>query len=368
MQIKPHLREIERKTFMPSDVLAILYGKEGFSGLNCRGGVRYLGFPSRVSKIIDKYDWSTGMWQIGDITYDSLRKEVCRFWSDYVDLTPEHIKIGYGSMQILERINKMFLERGTRVLGYSPQFTEYVTEVILSGAYYKGVPLNPEQNFRFDVNKFLSEISSDYCLIYIDNPNNPTGQLIDLIEIEEIIKNARKKDVTVLVDEAYADYAGKEDSAINLIDRYKNLIVTRTFTKGYQFAGIRVGYGVFPSELSDYYDKIDIPFSVPAIGSCLAREALLDKKFIAGLRNRVKRIKEKLLRELREKNYFISNTLETCPIFTLGQKDESCDLKSYLLDKGILTLSGSDYINLGKNYVRVTIPSRAEDFLDRLAA
>ena len=367
MQIKHHLRTLERKSFMHSDELALVFGKEGFSGLNCRGGARHLGFPRRVSEFIEEYDWATGMWQIGDANYEDLRQEICKFWSDYADLKPERIKIGHGSMQVLERINKVFIERGAKVLGYAPQFIEYVTEVIMSGADYKAVLLDPEENFRFDTARFLNEISSDYCLIYIDNPNNPTGQLISLSDIEEIIREAGKRDVVALVDEAYADYADKENSAVNLINRYQNLIVTRTFTKGYQFAGIRVGYGIFPPELSDYYDKVDIPFPIPAVGSYQAKEALLDQEFIPGLRQRVKSIKENLVRGLRQRDYLISDTLEACPIFTLGHKDKDCDLKSYLLTKGILTLSGNDFMNLGKNYVRVTIPAKAEDFLSRLS-
>ena len=363
MKVKFHLRTVERKTFMDKSELAAL---RSFSGLNCRGGARHLGFPQTVVEFAQKCDWASNMWQLGDATYEGLREALCKFWSDCAELKPEQIKIGHGSMQVLERINKVFIERGTKVLGCAPQFIEYVTEVIISGADYKAVLLDPEENFRFDTGRIISEIKPDYCLIYIDNPNNPTGQLISLGDIEEIVREAEKKDVVALVDEAYADYAEKENSAVNLVNRYQNLIVTRTFTKGYQFAGIRVGYGIFPPELSDYYDKIDIPFPIPAVGSYLAKEALLDQEFIQGLRQRVKSIKEKLVTGLKERGYLVSDTLETCPIFILGHKDKDYDLRKYLLSKGILTVSGNDYMNLGKNYVRVTIPAKAEDFLDRL--
>jgi len=343
------------------------YGKGGIAGLDCTGDVRYFGFPHRVSEFIKEYDWATSMRQLGDFTYKDLKGEICKFWSGFAELKPGQIKIGHGSMQVLERINKVFIERGVKVLGYAPQFREYVTELIMSGADYEAVLLDPEENFRFHTERFLSGISSDYCLIYIDNPNNPTGQLIRLGDIEEIIKEAQKRDVIVVVDEAYADYADKENSAVNLIHKYQNFIVTRTFTKAYQLLGIRVGYGIFPPELSDYYDKVDIPFPIPAVGSYLAREALLDQEFIPSLRQRVKSVKEKLVRGLEERGYLVADTFEECPIFVLGDRDENRDLENYLLTREILTSSGLGYGNLGKNYVRVKLPAKAGDFLERLS-
>lgn len=97
-------------------------------------------------------------------------------------------------MKVLQYINKLFLERGVKVLGYAPQFYGYPADVIMSGAEYKAVPLKPEDNFKFDVDDLLIEIKPRYCIIYIDNPNNPTGQLISLSDIEEIIKEAKKKE------------------------------------------------------------------------------------------------------------------------------------------------------------------------------
>jgi len=364
MKVKSHLLKLERESFIDKTELVAL---QSFSGLNCRGGSRHFGVPQTVVEFIKQYDWTSKMWQLGDSTYEGLRQQICMYWSDCAELESEQIKIGYGSMQILERINKIFLSPAAKVLGYAPQFIEYVTEILMCGADYKAVLLDPEKNFKFDANRLIKEISPDYCLLYIDNPNNPTGQLISIIEIEEIVKEALKKNVVVLVDEAYADYVGKENSAVNLIGKYPNVIVTRTFTKGYQFAGIRVGYGILPSELSDYYDKIDIPFCVPAVGSYMAREALLDQKFIASLKEQVKSIKGTLLSGLRKKDFLVSDTHESCPIFLLGHKDQGCDLKKFLLERGILTVTGNDYMNINQNHVRVTVPARAEDFLNRLS-
>jgi histidinol-phosphate aminotransferase len=276
------------------------------------------------------------------------------------------IQIASGASAVLERLNKMFVGPGSKVLGYSPQFTEYITEVEVCGGKYQAVVLNPEEDFKFYVERLLARIGEEYCLIYIDNPNNPTGQVIDLKEIEKVIQQAKTKDVTVVIDEAYGDYIGRESSAVNLINKYNNLVVVRSFSKGFGLAGLRVGYGVFSPELSRYYQKINLPFSVSSVGCYLAREALLDQKFIHDCRVAVQREKRRLIQELRGKGYLTSETFESCPIFVLGCKDRDTNLRKELQDKGILTVAGTDFRNLGSNYVRVNIPARAEEFLAHL--
>ena len=343
-----------------------LSGKDERSILNCRGGVRFLGFPASVSKFMTEFDWVSALSELGDVTFTALRQELCRFWSNFAELKPEQFKFGHGSMQVLERINKVFIDPGTKVMGNSPQFVEYVTELMMSGANYEGVRLNPADGFRFDVNKFSSQMRKDVCLVYLDNPNNPTGQLIGLPEVEQITRESRKRDAVVIVDEAYGDYMDNENSAINLVNKYDNLILIRTFTKGYQFASLRVGYGLFPQKLGEYYDKVDLPFPIPAIGSYMAAEALRDQDFIPRIKTRIASIKGEIITSLRQKGYLISNTLESCPIFLMGVEDRNIDLKNYLLSKRILTISGSDYLDLGPNYVRITIPESAQDLLDRL--
>lgn len=269
-------------------------------------------------------------------------------------------------MRVLERLNKVFIGSGSKVLGYSPQFTEYVTEIEVSGGNYEAVVLKPEENFKFYPERLLKMINHGYCLVYLDNPNNPTGQVTGLEEIEEIVRKAEKKEVVVIVDEAYGDYMEKERSAISLINEYQNLIVVRSFSKGYGLAGLRVGYGVFPSRLSLYYQKINVPFAASTFGCYLAQEALLDEQFIRQCQEMTRNEKKKLIEGLKQKGYFISETLDSCPIFVLGYQDETIDLKRELFAKGILTEEGKDFRNLGSNYVRINIPAKSEDFLARL--
>lgn len=358
MKVKPHLRHLIRKSYVK---------KEPALGqlLDCSLGRNPFGISERVLEVAQKYDWSRVSYY-PEPTYKDLRQKLSQFWAEHMSLTMEQIKVANGAVVVLERLNKIFIEPGSKVLGYSPQFTEYITDVEACGGEYEAVLLKPEQSFKFDVARLVARITEKYRLIYIDNPNNPTGQIIPMEQIEEILGQAERKGVAVVVDEAFGDYMERENSAVNLMDRYRNLIVVRSFSKGFGLAGLRVGYGIFPSELAQYYDKIDIPFPVSIVGCYLAGEALSDQDFIHSCQRMVEREKQRLIQGLIEKDYLISETYKSCPIFVLGHKDRGIDLRENLLGKGILTEGGEDFRNLGGNYVRVNTPLSAEEFLARL--
>jgi len=240
--------------------------------------------------------------------------------------------------------------------------------VLVSGGDYRTVPLDMDDCFRFDLGAFIPAIDSDYAIVFIDNPNNPTGQLIHLSDIEQIVREAEKKDCVVIVDEAYGDFVDKGHSAIALINTFDNLMVTRSFSKGYGMGKTKVGYGVLSSRLAPYYDKVSwgIPGSVSDLGAKLATELLMDDGFISDCRKWVETEKENLTKGLEEKGYSIAETNPCCPIFVLGHKDPHVDLRQELLRRGILSVSGSHFRHLGKNYVRINLPERPSELLDRL--
>lgn len=359
MRVKPYLRQLARKSYEAEAEPP----KENI--LDCALGRNSFGTSEKVVEFAKHYEWSN-LWHHPDTSYKDLKQEICQFWSDYADLTVANIKVANGSCVVLSRLNKLFIEPGVKVLGYVPQFKEYMVEVMVLGGNYEAVPLDPQEDFKFNPDRLLSRIKPDYCIVYIDNPNNPTGQLISLSDIEAIVKEAARNDIIVIIDEAYGDYVEEKHSAVNLINQFQNLVVTRTFTKGHGIGRFRVGYGILPTELGDYYNRIELPFSVSSLGACLAREALLDQDFIHHVRRWVKNEKDKLIQGLKQRDYLIAENCESCPIFVVGHQDSSVDLMQELLDKGILTESGSDYMNLTSNFVRINTPTNADDFLGRL--
>ena len=141
-----------------------------------------------------------------DLHYRDLKKDLVSYWGNVAEIKADNLRLGSGSMDILERLNRMFIDRGSRVLGYCPQFTDYMTDVEGCGGIFEYVALRPEKNYRFDGEDLLSKLDDGHRLIYIDNPNNPTGQVIPLPEIRHVVEEAAKKGVCVIVDEAYGDY------------------------------------------------------------------------------------------------------------------------------------------------------------------
>ena len=363
MKVKAFLEKLERRSSISK---ARLEARGIFTGSAVRGINRF-GIPKRVTKFMKEYNWASWS-QNGDV--EGFKKEICRFWANNAEIKPEHVKLGAGSMRVLQYIDKLFLETGAKVLGYAPQFYGYPVDVMASGAIYDAVLLDPDNNYRFNAEVFIENIKPDYSLIYIDNPNNPTGQLINLQDIESIVKAAKAKDIAVIVDEAYFDCIDKDYSAINLHNKYDNLVITRTFTKGYKLGPrVKIGYGILPEELSSLYDKIDFPPSISNVDVLMAKEALLDNEFIPYLKNQIRTIKKDLIEGLTSKGYTIAETTDTCEVFVLIHRNKDFDLWEYLLDKEVPSLPLSYFYsspNMGINCVRVTTPSNAREFLERI--
>lgn len=121
-----------------------------------------------------------------------VKDSIIQYWKDYCPLNYKRIVLCDGSVGGLYLLNRLFLERGDSVLGIAPQFSEYVTDVRMYGTNVTGVPLKKENNYRFSVEDLLAALTPDHKLIYIDNPNNPTGQAIPLSDIETILAAANK--------------------------------------------------------------------------------------------------------------------------------------------------------------------------------
>ncbi|MBW2341444.1 MAG: histidinol-phosphate aminotransferase family protein [Deltaproteobacteria bacterium] len=348
MKVLSYLESFTRKAYAAHEPAG-----EQFELLDCSLGVNSFGVSEKVLQALKEYDWSR-VWSCPDPSYKDLKAKIIEFWSDHADLKTSQIQIGHGSMEVLERLNRMFLDKNSKVLGYAPQFTGYVADIGACGAQYIPVVLRPEENFKLFVERLTEKINSEYSLIFIDNPNNPTGQMISLSDIEALLKEARDKDVAVIVDEAYGDYFEAKDSAVNLVG------------KGLGLCSLKIGYGILSQELSYYFNKVTPPFRATTISSYLAGIALSDQDFIAGCRKRVKIEKAKLINGLRERGYFIADTYEYCPILLLVHNNKDIDLGQALLSRGIVTVSGPDFESLDKNSVRINCPASAEDLLSRL--
>jgi histidinol-phosphate aminotransferase len=293
-----------------------------------------------------------------DYPYIDLKKDLVRYWSCAASLSGKNIQIANGSISILENINRLFIEPGSRVLGYCPQFTDYMCDVKAMGGTFDYVLLKESNNYRFDVNDILNAITEDLKIIYIDNPNNPTGQVIPLKDIRLILREASKSGICVIIDEAYADFISKDESSISLTGEYENLIVVRSFSKGLGLAGMRIGYLVSSEELCSYYTKANSPFPISNIAAKMAQTALKDNDFIKDATEKIMEIKKEFIKSLTKLK--VMETDERVPIMLLKCDDADVDLYNLFYKNKIATERGADFTGLSKNSVRFKVPKDSQ--------
>lgn len=327
--------------------------------IDCSLGVNPFGISKNISKRIFEFDEETI--SLYPQSNEELKDIVAQHWHDIGSLDQTQIHFTHGGMGGIELVNKFLLNEESTVLGYCPQFTDYIFDVEKCGAKFNYVPLNIDENYKFDEKQFLDAIKPNIDVIFIDNPNNPTGQVIDIGIIEQIVKKASELDIAVIIDEVYGDYMDKENSAIGLINQYDNLIVIKSFSKAYGMAGLRVGYVILPKLLGKHFEKVLIAFPINSIGQHFVKHVLDDQNFIENCIHSIKEYKQRVIEITQE--LLILETDSKLPIMTLVHPDEAVDLYDLFLKEGVLTNSCSSYVNLSKNSVRLRIPRKIEPLL-----
>ncbi len=197
----------------------------------------------------------------------------------------EQITLGNGSNDVLDMIARVFLCEGREAIYSEYAFAVYPISVQAVGATHKvatALPVDHDSNpYGHDLAAMQALISDKTRVIFIANPNNPTGTWLNARELDEFI-NAVPKDVIVVVDEAYFEYVVEADypDTLQWLDRYPNLIVTRTFSKIYALAGLRVGYAVSNPQIADLLNRVRQPFNVNTPALIAATAALDDEEHL----------------------------------------------------------------------------------------
>jgi len=194
------------------------------------------------------------------------------------DVPPEWITLGNGSNDILEIAAHAFVEKGQSVV-YS-QYSFAVYALATQGLGARAI-VTPAVNYGHDLDAMLAAIAADTRLVFIANPNNPTGTFIDGATLEAFVAKV-PRDVVVVLDEAYTEYlaADQRYDAIAWVRRYPNLLVSRTLSKAYGLAGLRIGFAIAQPELSDLMNRLRQPFNVNTLAQAAAVAAIADQPFL----------------------------------------------------------------------------------------
>jgi histidinol-phosphate aminotransferase len=347
--IQQYYRDFRVKDYMENEGIS---NELSNKTIDCALGTNPFIEDSIIRKSIQNSDCEINQYPING--YNRLKEALLELWKydSNIDINIENISFGSGTMGILRNISEILIQEGTFVLGYSPQFPRFISEVELKKGIYEYYSLEEKNNYKFIVENFLEKINSKYNMIYIDNPNNPTGQIIDVIDIEKIIQKARKYSVTVIIDEAYGDYMKLENSAIKLVNKYDNLVVLRSASKFFGLPNHRIGYLFADKNIIKIYNELTIPFAFSDLSASIFTNILKNYDKLAYTKNKTIEANKKIYQVLDKTNYLYTS-IET-PIFTI-KSNKYENLTSELMKKGIISERCSHFFNLDDRYTRIRI-------------
>ena len=222
---------------------------------------------------------------------DPDQSEVRKALEGYVGVAAEHIVAGAGSDELIDLVLRLFLKPGDRVINCVPTFGMYPFSTEVCGGRLVDVPR--DKDYAIDVSALKEAMDKKTKVVFIASPNNPTGNLTPERDILELVETG----MVVVVDEAYYEFSGA--TVAPLVPKYENLIVLRSFSKWAGLAGLRVGYGVFPTFIAEQLMKIKQPYNINLAAQIAVRESMAD---IAYLKQTVKAIiaeRERLFAKLQ---------------------------------------------------------------------
>ena len=198
--------------------------------------------------------------------------------SERYQIPQDWITLGNGSNDILELAARAFVQPGQSVVFAQYSFIVYALATQAVGG--RGIVV-PAQQYGHDLEAMQQAVTDDTRLVYIANPNNPTGTFIPPAEIESFLKKVPPR-VVVVIDEAYNEYLdpGLQYESTDWVRQYPNLLVSRTFSKAHGLAGLRVGFGIAQAPVTDMLNRIRQPFNVNSLAQAAAIAALNDEAFL----------------------------------------------------------------------------------------
>ena len=278
-----------------------------------------------------------------DINGSQLKNKL----SEYVSLPIDFIEVYNGSDDALKDIITVFVDRDTHVLSYQPSYTQVNTFITTNTENYMKVNIkDPLGKHEYDFN---------YCkineVVYLVNPNNPTGKLLPVEEIEKLVKTY--PNTLFIVDEAYYEFA--KQSCSHLVVSHKNLIVTRTFSKAFGLASVRLGYCMGHPDTLSHIRKIRNGKAVNTLGQLCGIAALNDLDYLQSRIDEMNDAKKFFIDNLP--NYY--NALDSDANFVLVKTPDSKKLLGKMKENKILIRDRSAFDNL-ENCVRITIGSKKQ--------
>ena len=293
---------------------------------------------------------SNALHRYPDATCAELKARLARRFR----LDPAWFLIGNGSDELLVLALRAFVDPGDEVVVADPTFLIYALQAKASGAKVMSVPL---KHLRYDLVKMRAAVTPYTKLVFIANPDNPTGSYVTKRELEAFLDGLPDQ-VIVVLDEAYYEFVDAKDypQSARYLERAP-LVITRTFSKAYGLAGLRVGYGIARPSLIRAMDAVREPFNVNRLAQAAACAALEDGAFLEQTRRMVREGRRYLTRELAQARLRVSPSVANFVLVELGPS--AARVAEALLTHGVIVREMSAWKLEG--FIRVTIGTMPEN-------
>ncbi len=248
-----------------------------------------------------------------------------------VDL--DEICLGNGSNELIDLLCRTFPGPDDHAVFGRPSFVCYWLGCTAAGVPFTEAPLR--EDLAWDVDALLASVEPRTKLLFLANPNNPTGAYVARQELHRLLRELPPR-VVCVVDEAYVEFADADDyaSALELRDLRERLIVLRTFSKAYGLAGLRVGYAIGPRALIDGLQRMRAPFNVGSLGQLAARVALEDPEHVRAYVELNRRERARVTAGLRELGLSVAPSQANFVLVDVGRPGQ--ELYQALLRKGVI--------------------------------
>jgi histidinol-phosphate aminotransferase len=278
---------------------------------------------------------------------------------------PEQITVGCGTCELLFLLAQAMLERGDEVVFAAPSFSCYREVVAIRGAVPVEAPL---RNFTHDVEAMAAAVTPKTKLVFVCNPNNPTGTYVPSADIRRFVETV-PDDVMVVIDEAYIEFvaAGDRDASLDIQRDHDNVVVLRTFSKIYGLCGLRTGLGICASEVREALNKVRQPFNVNLLGQLAAVEALSHQDQVTLRRETNAQLRQTLVDRLAERGRpTVASESNFLLVGIEGLRVPQDQVCGALLAQGVILRDGNALGVPGWARVTVGTEDEIEFFLEKL--
>jgi histidinol-phosphate aminotransferase len=273
--------------------------------------------------------------------YEGLNKSI----SKYCKIKPNEVLATNGSDDAIKLIIDCFIDNNDESIIIEPTFGMY--KFYLTVASAKITKLEYNEDLAFPTKNILKNVNKKTKLIVLCNPNNPTGTSIKKQDIIKILEKA--KNSVLLVDEAYYEFS--KETVKDLINKYSNLIITRTFSKAFGLAGLRAGYIISNKNIINILSKAYSPYALNIIAKTAIEASLKDIEFMKSYRNRVINNKKRIQKEF---NKLKIKTYSSKANFILARFNFAKEVSDKLKQSNILVRSWKNDVSILKNCLRIT--------------